>query len=194
VVVQNLWSRGNGVVSDRLLSLDNATSPENLAFPQGALLNAPAAHHPRPDAGLPVVPLTAPGSDAPEHQCPLVLVVDDDDDSRVLMAYILEHLACRTCFVADGLTALAAAQHYRPNLIVSDIHLPQVDGYGLIQRLRADAATCQIPVLAVTALAGAADRQRILAAGFDDYISKPFLIQPLEQLIHHFIDLSLPEG
>ncbi len=120
-------------------------------------------------------------------QAPMVLVVDDDEDSLTLMAYILEQLSCETCFVADGLAALMAARQHRPNLILSDIHLPQVDGYGLIQQLRADAQTQAIPVVAVTALAGQENRDRILSAGFDGYISKPFLIQPLEHLINQFI-------
>ncbi|WP_228052173.1 response regulator [Nodosilinea sp. LEGE 07298] len=122
----------------------------------------------------------------------MVLVVDDDDDSLTLMAYILEQLSCETYFVADGLAALVAARQYHPQLILSDIHLPQVDGYSLIQQLRADADTHDIPIVAVTALAGQENRQRILTAGFDDYISKPFLIEPLEHLINRFI--SVPQS
>ena len=118
---------------------------------------------------------------------PLVLVVDDDDDSLTLMAYILEQLSCRACFVSDGLAALAAAQQQLPSLILSDIHLPQVDGYSLIQQLRAEGSTQAIPVVAVTALASPADRHKILDAGFNGYISKPFLIQPLEYLIQSFL-------
>jgi CheY-like chemotaxis protein len=122
-------------------------------------------------------------------QSPLILVVDDDDDSLTLMAYILEQLSLQACFVADGLAALMAAQQHRPQLILSDIHLPQVDGYGLIQQLRADGTTQNIPVVAVTALAGSDDRDKILTAGFDGYLSKPFLIQSLEQLIYRFINV-----
>lgn len=117
---------------------------------------------------------------------PLILVVDDDDDSLTLMAYILDQLSFRACFVADGLAALRAAQQ-QPQLILSDIHLPEMDGYSLIRQLRADGATQNIPVVAVTALASADDRHKILNAGFDGYLSKPFLIQSLEQLIHRFI-------
>ncbi len=120
-------------------------------------------------------------------QPPLVLVVDDDDDSLILMAYILEQLSFQACFVADGLAALIAARQQRPSLILSDIHLPEVDGYSLIQQLRADDDTRSIPVVAVTALASEGDRRRILAAGFDGYISKPFFISPLEHLIQSFM-------
>lgn len=120
-------------------------------------------------------------------QLPMVLVVDDDDDSLTLMAYVLEQLCFQACFVADGLAALRMARQQRPSLILSDIHLPEVDGYGLIQQLRADYDTRIIPVVAVTALASEGDRQKILAAGFDGYISKPFLIQPLKHLIQSVI-------
>lgn len=139
-----------------------------------------------------VVQNSAPVSLAVRPQPPVVLVADDDNDSLILMAYILERLSCETYFVSDGLAALVAAQQQHPHLILSDIHLPQIDGYSLIQQLRADASTRDIPVVAVTALAGQDHRQRILSAGFDDYISKPFLIEPLEQLVNRFINLPQP--
>lgn len=124
-------------------------------------------------------------------QQPLVLVVDDDDDSLTLMAYILEQLSCDTCFVADGMAALTAAMQQRPCLILSDIHLPYIDGYSLIQQLRANETTKNIPVVAVTALAGHDDQHKILAAGFDDYVSKPFLIEQLQRLVKSFIGLPM---
>ncbi|MGB3311699.1 MAG: response regulator [Nodosilinea sp.] len=136
---------------------------------------------------------SAPVSLAVRPQSPVVLVVDDDDDSLTLMAYILEHLPCETHFVADGLSALEAARQHHPHLILSDIYLPQVDGYSLIQQLRADADIRDIPVVAVTALAGQENRQKIMTAGFDDYISKPFLIERLEHLINRFIS-SVPQS
>ncbi|MBD1874832.1 response regulator [Nodosilinea sp. FACHB-131] len=123
-----------------------------------------------------------------------MLVVDDDDDSLTLMAYILEQLACQVCFVADGFAALVAAQQHHPSLILSDIHLPEVDGYSLLRQLRADGSTKNIPVVAVTALAGSDNQRKILAAGFDDYISKPFLVQSVEQLVGRFIGVGQPVG
>ncbi len=141
-----------------------------------------------------VVQTTATESNPVQSQVPLVLVVDDDDDSLTLMAYILEQLSCQVCFVADGLAALMAAKQHHPSLILSDIHLPEVDGYSLLRQLRADGNTQDIPVVAVTALAGSDNRRKILAAGFDDYISKPFLVQSVEQLVSRFIGLGQPVG
>jgi CheY-like chemotaxis protein len=141
-----------------------------------------------------VVQTTTPLSKPVQSRVPLVLVVDDDDDSLTLMAYILEQLSCQACFVADGFAALIAAQQQQPSLILSDIHLPELDGYSLLRQLRADGSTQNIPVVAVTALAGGDNRHKILAAGFDDYISKPFLVQSVEQLVGRFIGLGQPVG
>lgn len=137
------------------------------------------------------IPALTPLAGAACPQQPLVLVVDDDDDSLMLMAYILEQLSCETCFVADGAAALNAAMQQPPHLILSDIHLPYLDGYSLIQQLRASEITKHIPVVAVTALAGRDDQRKIMAAGFNDYVSKPFLIEQLERLVQSFIRLPM---
>jgi CheY-like chemotaxis protein len=121
-----------------------------------------------------------------------VLVVDDDEDSLILMAYVLENLACEACFVSDGYGALIAAKRYQPALILTDIHLPELDGFKLIQQLRLDRTTQNIPIVAVTALADSEARQQILSAGFDDYITKPFLLTALEDIIIRFVNVSCP--
>jgi CheY-like chemotaxis protein len=128
--------------------------------------------------------------DSVRSQIPLVLVVDDDDDSLTLMSYILEQMSCAACFVADGYAALQAAKQHRPDLILTDIHLPRVDGFGMIQQLRANRLTQTIPVIAVTALAGPENQAKILTAGFDDYISKPFLLQAIQEVIQRFVSVS----
>ncbi|NJL46623.1 MAG: response regulator [Leptolyngbyaceae cyanobacterium SM2_5_2] len=116
-----------------------------------------------------------------------VLVVDDDDDSLIVIAHVLEQLACEACFVSDGYGALLAAQRYQPALILSDINLPELDGFSLLRQLRADAATQHIPVVAVTALADSEHLRKIIAAGFNDYITKPFLLSTLEGVVSHFV-------
>jgi two-component system cell cycle response regulator len=73
----------------------------------------------------------------------------------------------------DGETGIATARGTRPDLIACDIHLPGVDGYGVAKALKADASLAAVPVIAVTALAMVGDREKILASGFDGYITKP---------------------
>ncbi len=116
-----------------------------------------------------------------------VLVVDDDDDSLMVIAHVLEQLACEACFVSDGYGALIAAQRYQPALILSDINLPELDGFSLLRQLRADPATRHIPIVAVTALADSDHLQKIVAAGFNDYVTKPFLLSTLEDVVSRFV-------
>ncbi len=70
--------------------------------------------------------------------------------------------------------ALALLDHIQPTVIITDISMPQFDGFSLLQSLRARSSTASLPIIALTANAMRRDRERILAAGFDGYISKPF--------------------
>lgn len=102
-----------------------------------------------------------------------MLIIEDNPDGLELMSYLVEsfgHVAVRT---SDGLEGLAAAAAQRPDLIVCDIQLPGADGETVARRLKADAALANIPLIAVTAFAMVGDRERVLAAGFDGYLSKP---------------------
>nr|WP_315874809.1 response regulator [Thermocoleostomius sinensis] len=114
---------------------------------------------------------------------PLVLAVDDDDDNLLLLSYALETFGCKFISRSDSQTALDVARTYQPDLILLDILMPHVDGMEVVQHLKQDLSTCNIPVIAVTALARAEDRQTILQAGFTDYLSKPYMLEDLEALI-----------
>lgn len=102
-----------------------------------------------------------------------VLVVEDNGTNRALMVYLLKASNYKTLEAVDGERGLDIARHERPELIVCDVHLPKLDGYGVLSQLKRDVALRDIPVVAVTALAMVGDRNKILAAGFDGYISKP---------------------
>lgn len=102
-----------------------------------------------------------------------VLVVEDNPISLQLMATILENAGFAVLRAADAEAGLAAARRERPGLIFMDIQLPGMDGLEATRQLKADAATRAIPIVAVTAYAMKGDRERILAAGCDDYLAKP---------------------
>jgi|ERR1051326_177611 two-component system cell cycle response regulator len=102
-----------------------------------------------------------------------VLVIEDNGANLDLMVYLLEAFGHNTRAARDGQAGLEAAGSDRPDLIICDIHLPVLDGYGVVRRLKADPALRKIPVIAVTALAMVGDRDRVLQAGFDGYIAKP---------------------
>ena len=102
-----------------------------------------------------------------------ILVVDDTPSNVKLLADVLGAKGYAVVTAASGADALEVVERERPALILMDIHLPGIDGIEALRRLRADAGTRDIPVLAVTASAMTHDRQKILAAGFDGYQTKP---------------------
>lgn len=125
---------------------------------------------------------------------PLILAVDDHEDNLLLLAQILSMLEGSYLTAIDGETALSLAQQHQPDLILLDIMLPDLDGLEVIQRLQEHPLTRSIPVIAVTALAKQEDRDRLLLAGCAGYISKPYLIDELEALIHHHLQDYMAES
>ncbi|MBD2741733.1 response regulator [Coleofasciculus sp. FACHB-1120] len=124
---------------------------------------------------------------------PLVLAVDDDEDNLLLLSYVLEPLNCSIITAVDGHTAFEKARTEQPSLILLDIMLPDLDGLQIVRQLREDSHTRTIPVIAVTALARPEDRERILAAGCNDYISKPYLLEDLEAVIRRNLRWNLSQ-
>lgn len=122
---------------------------------------------------------------------PIILAVDDDEDNLLLLAYALEPLGCGLLTASDGLTALRKAYTYQPNLILLDILMPYMNGMEVAMQLRKDAKMKAVPIIAVTALARMEDRERLLVAGFNDYISKPYMIEEIESLVRHYLPLPV---
>jgi CheY-like chemotaxis protein len=120
-------------------------------------------------------------------QQPLILAVEDHDDSLLLISYALESLGCRFICQTDSSATLLVAKEYQPDLIMLDILLPGLSGIDVVGHLKREPLTCEIPVVAVTALAGREDRDLLLKAGFNDYISKPYMIEDLETMIHRML-------
>ncbi|MEB3181247.1 MAG: response regulator [Nostocaceae cyanobacterium] len=121
---------------------------------------------------------------------PLILAVDDHEDNLVLLREVLTSFDCKTMTATTGENAIALAAKYIPNLILLDIMLPDCNGVEVVERLRINQETNNIPIVAVTALARAEDRDRLLLAGCDDYICKPYLLEDLEAIIRRYIPLT----
>ena len=102
-----------------------------------------------------------------------VLVVEDNEKNMKLFRDVLEASGYRLLEATTGEQAMELAVEQQPNLVLMDIQLPDIDGVDALGRLRADARTASIPVVALTAQAMHGDRERFLDAGFDAYISKP---------------------
>ena len=110
-----------------------------------------------------------------------ILVVDDEPDTGELLRRLLNRAGAQASVAASVAEALAAVSSLRPHLLVSDISMPEEDGFMLVQRLRKSGVA--IPAVAVTANTGLADRQNALAAGFDAYMPKPINSRELLQLL-----------
>ncbi len=123
----------------------------------------------------------------PTARKPLVLVVDDNEDNLLLLTFLIEQLDCEFISAADGQTALDLSQSYQPTLIMLDMMLPDMDGMEVLSHLKQNPLTNMIPVIAVTALARPEDRERILSAGCNEFVSKPYLVDELEELLHRYL-------
>jgi len=102
-----------------------------------------------------------------------ILVVEDNEKNMKLFRDVLQASGYRLLEATTGERAMELAAEHQPNLVLMDIQLPDIDGVAALGRLRADARTASIPVVALTAQAMHGDRERFLDAGFDAYISKP---------------------
>ncbi|HEY6015265.1 MAG TPA: response regulator [Gaiellaceae bacterium] len=113
----------------------------------------------------------------------LILVADDDEDILALVSLRLRRLGYRVAEARDGEEALAEVARARPALVILDLMMPRVDGYGVIRRLRADPETASLPVVVLSARARSADAAAGLEAGADAYLSKPFRAEELAATI-----------
>lgn len=109
-----------------------------------------------------------------------VLLVEDNEDNLRIYTAILTHSGYSVIPAADGEAALVAARDHLPGLILMDVSIPKIDGWEATRRLKADPATAEIPIVALTAHALASDREMAQAVGCAGYISKP--ADPLEVL------------
>ena len=117
-----------------------------------------------------------------------ILVVEDNDKNMKLFRDILQAKGYRLQEATTGARAVDLATAHRPDLVLMDVQLPDIDGLEALGRLRADRRTASIPVIAVTAQAMRGDRERFLAAGFDGYVSKPVNIVELVGTVKQHCD------
>ena len=125
---------------------------------------------------------------------PRILLIEDNETNCDLITRYLEYLECEVLHESDGLLGFQRAQRDRDNIdvILLDMNLPTLDGYEVAGRLKADTGTASIPVIALTAHAMVGDRERALAAGCDDYATKPINFQTLIEKIQAFSRRGFP--
>lgn len=130
---------------------------------------------------------SAPAADRAEVA--RILVADDNADMRAYLSRMLSG-AYRVATVADGQDALAAIRADPPALVISDVMMPRLDGFALLQKLRADPALRTLPVILLSARAGEEARLEGFAAGADDYLAKPFSTRELMARVESVLRLA----
>ena len=118
----------------------------------------------------------------------LILIVEDNEKSRKLVRDVLQYKGYVTIEAETGEESVRLARERLPALVLMDIQLPGIDGIAALGQLRADPATRAIPVVAVTASVMTHDRQKIMAAGFDGYQSKPIKVKDFVAAVRAMLD------
>ncbi len=118
---------------------------------------------------------------------PLILLAEDNGANIITITSYLELKGYRLLIANNGQEAITLAQSHRPDLILMDIQMPGMDGLEAIQMLRRDPNLCKVPIIALTALAMSEDRDRCLAAGATDYLSKPVKLKQLATVIQNLL-------
>lgn len=117
-----------------------------------------------------------------------VLIADDKETSRELIRMVLESLGHEVREANDGLEAVRCARELSPDLIILDLQMPVLDGFGALAELRGDGSLAATPIMALTASAMEGDRERALAAGFDSYVSKPIPLAKLREEVRRLLE------
>jgi CheY-like chemotaxis protein len=110
-----------------------------------------------------------------------VLIAEDNAVNRELLRELLETRAFVVSEASDGEEALEMIAHERPDVLLLDLGMPKLDGFGVLRKIRENPQLADLPVLAVTAYAMRGDREKALNAGFDGYVSKPINAVSLDQ-------------
>jgi two-component system cell cycle response regulator DivK len=119
-----------------------------------------------------------------------ILLVEDNPQNRRLAQFLLKSYGYVVDEATTGEEALVLARTHLPALILMDLQLPGMDGYAVTRRLKEDAATAAIAVVALTAYAMPGDRDKALAAGCDGYIPKPIDTKEFPAAVHHYVALA----
>lgn len=115
-----------------------------------------------------------------------ILIAEDHLDSREALRALLEACGYGVLVATNGGEAVAVASSQKPDLILMDIMMPELDGFEATRELRRNRATQEIPIIAVTAMEGA--RQLALQAGANDFVRKPIEISRLVEKVRHWLD------
>lgn len=121
-----------------------------------------------------------------------VLVVDDEPNIVLSLEFLMEQAGFEVVTAEDGEQALARVNDSQPDLLLLDISLPGISGFDVLERLRSEAATAQLPIIMLTAHGRDVEREKGMALGADDYITKPFSTQSLVEKVKALLTEEQP--
>ena len=125
----------------------------------------------------------------------IILVIDDEPDSLEVVVTLLGLCDAKVITGTNGREGLELARKHHPQFIISDLSMPEMNGWELVKALKQDRVTADIPVIALTAHAMAGDRTRAIAAGFHNYLSKPLRPETfIKDLINIVMDIPAFAG
>lgn len=128
------------------------------------------------------MPSTAPGA-------PTIVVAEDNPDQRALYVALLSGVGYRVLEAADGSEAVDVVRRERPGLVLMDVTMPGTSGWNAVRTLKEDVETRDIPIIVVTGLASAWDRDASMASGCDEYLAKPVSPVRLIEEVKKFLPL-----
>ncbi len=119
-----------------------------------------------------------------------IVVVDDEEDSLEVAEIILLEYGASVYTASDGRQGLRLIKTIEPRFVISDMSMPEMDGWGLLSALKEDAELSEIPVIALTAHAMQGDRERALDVGFNNYLTKPLTVDTfMSDLVKLLVDI-----
>jgi two-component system cell cycle response regulator DivK len=120
-----------------------------------------------------------------------ILIIEDNEQNMYLMTFLLENNGYEIVQARNGRDGIRLAHETRPNVILLDIQLPEINGYQVAEELRKQKSLDSIPIIAVTSYAMAGDKEQILAAGATGYIEKPINPDTFISQLHEYLPPSL---
>ena len=117
-----------------------------------------------------------------------ILLIEDNEQNRYLTTFLLEQHGYKVVSAVDGPSGIELARTLKPDLILLDIQLPLMDGYAVARALRGIESLRNTPITAVTSYAMVGDREKALAAGASDYVTKPVSIAILLDAMHRWLE------
>jgi PAS domain S-box-containing protein len=136
-------------------------------------------------------PPTLPNPETTNRTDALILIVEDDPSNATFLQDAIQHWGYRIYHTSGGLEALAWLTSHSPDLILMDVNLPDLDGLTVTRQLKLNPYRMHIPIVAMTALVMVGDRERCLAAGMQDYISKPINSDRLAAILERYLNVSI---